>query len=38
MRIRITGGLYTFLRNKGEDVEFMKYSDPAEDVLPFLAF
>lgn len=38
MQIKIKGGLCTFLWNKGEDVEFMKFSDPAEDILPFLVF
>lgn len=38
MQIRIKGGLYNFLWNKREDVGFMKYSDPAEDILPFLVF
>lgn len=47
MQIRIKRGLYNFLWNKGEGVEFMKwtvtqlkmkYSDSAEDILPFLVF
>lgn len=38
MPIRIKGGLYNFLWNKGKDVEFVKYSNPAEDILPFLVF
>lgn len=38
MQIRIKGGHYNFLWNKEEDVEVMKCSDPAEDIIPFLVF